>query len=176
MRIITAFVIVTALVLFVPLTGCQQPKPQPAAGLTAEEVAAIGKTIDTANEAYAAKNLDGVMQLYAADAIELEYDKRYQGVDDIRDKHIKPEFAEITNITFKAADRIVRGHSGLAYVSERNIFEGQDKKGDTYSTDSAWASYVLEKQPDGAWKCKQMHWSGPMNWLPKKAEKAPAKK
>ena len=167
---------IVALALLVSFTGCQQPQPAQPAALTAEDVAAIGKTIDTAIESYAAKDIDRHMSFAAADAVSLEYDKRYQGAAEIREKHIKPEMAEMTVITYKAADRVVRGHGGLAYVAERNSIEFKDKDGKTFSTDSAWASYVLEKQPDGAWKCKLAHWSGPMNWLANKPEKAAAKK
>jgi len=34
---------------------------------------------------------------------------------------------------------------------------------------------VFEKQPDGTWKLKQGHWSGPMNWSPKAPEQGAAK-
>jgi len=176
MRVLVAIVSVVALALIVPLTGCQQRQPQPTASLTTEEVAAVGKTIDDGLQSYAAKDVEKHMQAYAAAAIAMEFDKRYQGADDIREKHIKPEAAELTVTTFKAADRIVRGQGGLAYVSERNIIEFSDKAGNTFSTDSAWASYVMAKQPDGAWKLKQVHFSGPMNWLPRKPEKTPVKR
>jgi ketosteroid isomerase-like protein len=175
MKRLTAFPLVAALTLLVLATSCQQSTPQ-AAALTSEDIAAVGKTIDAAIEAYVAKDLDRHMQFAAADAIGMEYDERFQGIDEIREKHIKPEFAEMKGVTYKAADRIVRGHSGLAYVSERNIIEFQDKEGKTFSTSDAWASYVMEKQQDGLWKCKQSHWSGPMNWVPKVPGKIPAKK
>ena len=175
MKTRTLFVSVAALVLLVPLMSCQRSQPQPATTLTDEEVAAIGKTIDDALEAYAAKDLNRHMQYAAADVIFMEYDKRSQGVDELREKHVKPELAEFTVTTYKAADRVVRGRGGLAYVSERNILEMKDKAGNTFNTDSACASYVFEKQPDGTWKLKQGHWSGPMNWSPKAPEQGAAK-
>jgi ketosteroid isomerase-like protein len=165
-----------ALALLVSSTGCQRPRPEQPAALTAEDVSAVGRTIDAAIDAYVAKDIDRHMSFAAADAVSLEYDNHYQGAAEYREKHVKPEMADYTDVTYKAADRVVRGHSGLAYVTERNIIAFKDKEGKTYSTNSAWASYVLEKQPDGAWKCKLVHWSGPMNWVPNKPEKAAAKK
>jgi len=176
MKSILTFVSPAALALLVSLAGCRQPQPEAPAALTAEDVAAVSKAIDSAIEAYAAKDLERLMSVYAADAVESEYDRYYPGVDEIREKHMKPEFADFTVSTYKAADRLVRGRNGLAYVSDRDIFESQDKDGNTYSTDSARASFVFEKQPDGAWKCVLSHWSGPMNWAPKKPEKAAQKK
>jgi len=176
MRGLVATVSVVALALIVPLTGCQQSQPKVAASLTAEDVAAVSKIIDDALQSYAAKDVEKHMQAYAVDAITMEFDKRYQGADDIREKHIKPEVAELTVPTFKAADRVVRGQGDLAYVSERNIIEFSDKAGNTFNSDSAWASYVLARQPDGAWKVKQVQFSGPMNWLPNKPEKTPVKR
>jgi ketosteroid isomerase-like protein len=167
---------IAVIALLVLCAACQQPKPEQPAALTADDVAAVGKTIDTAIETYVAKDIDRHMSFAADDAVSIEYDKRFQGAAEIREKHIKPEMADMTDVTYKAADRVVRGHSGLAYVVERNVIQFKDKDGKMYSTDSAWASYVLEKQPDGAWKCKLAHWSGPMNWLPKQPEKAAAKK
>lgn len=175
MKTRTLFVSVAALVLLVPLMSCQRSQPQPATTLTDEEVAAIGKTIDDALEAYVAKDLDRHMQSAAADLIWMEFDKRYQGFDDYREKHIKPELAQSNVTTYKTADRVVRGHSGLAYVSERQIIDMKDNAGNIFSTDSAWASYVFEKQPDGTWKLKQGHWSAPMNWSPKAPEQGAAK-
>jgi len=176
MKAMLTFVSLAALALLVSLAGCQQPKPEAPAALTAEDVAAVGKAIDSAIEAFAAEDLERIMSFYAADAVVLEYDRAFRGAEEIREKHMKPEFAEYTISTFKAADRVVRGRDGLAYVTERDIIEFQDKAGNTFSTDSAQASFVLEKQPDGAWKCVQEHWSGPMNWAPRKPEKAAAKK
>jgi ketosteroid isomerase-like protein len=106
----------------------------------------------------------------------LEYDKRFQGLEEIREKHIKPEMAETAASTYKVADRLVRGQGGTAYVSERNIVEFRERDGKTYSSDSARASYVLEKQGDGGWKCKQVHWSGPSSWAPTKPEGKSGKK
>ena len=176
MKSILTFVSLATLALLVSLAGCRRPQPEAPAALTAEDVAAISKAIDSAIEAYAAKDLERLMSVFAADAVESEYDRYYRGVDEIRERHMKPEFANSAVSTYKAADRAIRGLNGLAYVSERDIIELQDKDGNTYSTDSARASFVFEKQPDGAWKCVLSQWSGPMNWEPKKPEKAAKKK
>jgi hypothetical protein len=54
-------------------TGCQQSKSEQPAALTAEETAAVGRTIDAAIETYAAKDIDRHMAFAADDAISLEY-------------------------------------------------------------------------------------------------------
>jgi ketosteroid isomerase-like protein len=74
-------------------------------------------------EAFAAEDLERVMSVYADDAVLLEYSRADRGAEEIREKHMKPEFAEYTIPTFKAADRVVRGRNGLAYVVERDIIE-----------------------------------------------------
>ena len=174
-RIIT-LVFSVALTLLVSLIGCQQTKPEQPTALSAEDTAAIGQTIDSCIQAYLARDLDRHMSYYATNALFSEYDKYYSGASEIREKHVKPEFEEGTVSIYKSADRVVRGRNGIAYVSERNIIESQSKDGKRFSTDSARASYVLEKQVDGSWKFVQLHWSGPMNWPEQKGEKAAAKK
>jgi len=68
MKSILTFVPLAALALLVSLAGCRQPRPEAPAALTAEDVAAVSKAIDSAIEAYAAKDLERVMSVFAADA------------------------------------------------------------------------------------------------------------
>ncbi|MCU0246936.1 MAG: nuclear transport factor 2 family protein [Bryobacter sp.] len=170
---------VAALALLVSLVGCQQPKPEAPAALLPDDVAAIGKAIDGTLAAFVAKDIDKTMTFYAEDAVMVEYAQRNQGAKSIREDHILKEFADRDDsvpMRYEAADRIVRGKGGFAYVTERNIVEAKSKDGKLWKTDTAMASYVMEKQSDGAWKCVQMHWSGPMSWTPVPPEKGKAKK
>lgn len=172
MKSILTFISLAALALLVSMAGCRQRQPEAPAALTVQDVAAVSKAIDSALEAFTAKDLERLMSFYGADSVVSEYNRSDRGVDEIRDKHMRPELADYTISTYQGEDRVIRGHNGLAYVSERNVIEIQDKDGNTYATDSARASYVVEKQPDGLWKCVLEHWSGPMNWAPTKQEKA----
>jgi ketosteroid isomerase-like protein len=163
-----AFSFLAVLALLVMASGCQQPKSETPSALTAEDVEAVGKTIDSAIETFVAKDIDRHMAVFDANLVNMEYDRCFRGLEEYREKHVKPEMVEINSIIkYEPADRVVRGHDGLAYVYERNIIEYQTEDGKTFSTDSAWASHVLEKQPDGVWKIVQNHFSGPMVWTEK---------
>lgn len=154
-------VLLSALTLVALLTGCGRDRPSQPTALTAEDVAAIGQTIDSCLEAYKAKDIDRHMACYATDAVFTEYGKYNSGASEIREKHIRPEFEEATFSKYESADRLVRGRNGIAYVAERNIIEFQTKDGKKFSMDRARTSYVLEKHADGSWKIVQLHFSGP---------------
>jgi ketosteroid isomerase-like protein len=141
--------------------GCQQPKSEQASTLSVEDTAAIGKAIDSQIAAFVAKDIDKFMADIDPDIVNMEYDKCYRGAVEVREKHVKPEMATITMKTYKAEDRHIVGQGNFAYVNERNIWEFKDNSGKNYTSNSSWASYVLEKKSDGSWKFVQVHVSGP---------------
>ena len=156
-----ACVIVAGIALAFLAAGCQQPKSEQASALSAEDTAAIGKTIDSAITTYVAKDLDKYLINFSPDMVNMEYDRRFLGIAEFRDKHVKPEMETSTMTTYKVADRRIQGRGSFAYVDEREIVAWKENSGKSHSSDSFWASYILEKQTDGSWKIVQLHFSGP---------------
>jgi ketosteroid isomerase-like protein len=156
-----ACMMLVGLALALLAAGCQQPKSEQTSVLSAEDTAAIGKTIDSTIETFIAKDIDKFMANFSPNVVNMEYERCYRGLDELRDKHAKPEMADLTMTIYKSSDRHIHGRSEFAYVSEREIVDFKDKDGKPHSSDSCWASYVLEKASDGKWKIVQMHFSGP---------------
>jgi ketosteroid isomerase-like protein len=155
------FVIVAGIALAFLAAGCQQPKSEQASALSAEDTAAIEKTIDSAITTYVAKDLDKYLANFSPAMVNMEYDRRYVGIAEFRDRHVKPEMEMETMTTYKAADRRIQGRGSFAYVDQREIIAWKENSGKSYASESFWASYILEKQKDGNWKIVQLHFSGP---------------
>ena len=152
--------------IIVGMLSCQQ-KAQGPAELSQADSAAVNQVLDSMINAYTNGNADLASSSMAENAVNMEYDRIYRGAEQIRSDHLKKEI-ELYSVTIYDVDgRVIRGRDGIAYTYERNIIEFKAKEGKTFYADSCWASSVLEKQADGAWKIVQLHFSGPMNWAQK---------
>jgi uncharacterized protein (TIGR02246 family) len=142
--------------MLVFIVACQPPEPQ--ATTTGPDVDAIKAALDQAVTADNAGDVDGVMAVYADDAVSFPPDAPpWRGIDTIRTR-LGEEFAGYTmQFTATPSEVVVAGDVGVMQASWEETLTPKGG-GEPMEMAGHWL-IVWRKQPDGSWKEWREMWS-----------------